>query len=309
MNISPRPIILLLCFSAVFAHAQVPQLLEYDGFLSGNITGNRTVGVRLYNASTNGTLLYNETIGTVKVTQGQFYFQYGQNGTLGNGTTPINLSSCLTGNQNWLAITINGTEQTPRERLLSVPFAFRSADVQSLRNELVAAGVLKSNTTSAISSYFAVAESFWSKNELKEGLEVTYKSGNVASVQPVYNSKDESFETWLTRRLSNNDRITIKDGNYWSNQKMSSSKESLNFTFKGYNNIISSTLRLWHIQPVSEPVPSSFAMNGGIYTASAPLTVDANGNKLIHNGQEYRVVTFFGNQASNAYLINIKVNN
>ncbi len=136
MNISPRPIILVLCFSAVFAHAQVPQLLEYDGFLSGNITGDRTVGVRLYNASTNGTLLYKETIGKVKITQGQFYFQYGQNGTQGNGTSPTAISAVLTGKQNWLAITINGTEQVPRERLLSVPFALRSADVQKTNEDL-----------------------------------------------------------------------------------------------------------------------------------------------------------------------------
>jgi hypothetical protein len=89
------------------AMAQVPQLLEYDGFLSGNITGNRTMGVRLYNASKNGTLLYKETIGTVKVTSGEFYFQYGQNGTLGNGTAPTSISVFLTGSQNWLAVTVN----------------------------------------------------------------------------------------------------------------------------------------------------------------------------------------------------------
>jgi len=71
--------------------AQVPSLLEYDGYLTGNITGNRTIGVKLYNAPSNGTLLYSENVGTVKVTQGQFYFQYGQNGTAGNSTTPTGI--------------------------------------------------------------------------------------------------------------------------------------------------------------------------------------------------------------------------
>jgi formylglycine-generating enzyme required for sulfatase activity len=118
------------------AMAQVPKLLEYDGFLSGNITGNRTMGVRLYNASKNGTLLYKETIGTVKVTSGEFYFQYGQNGTLGNGTAPTSISAVLTGSQNWLAVTVNGTEQTPRAPLLSVPFALRSADAQKTDADL-----------------------------------------------------------------------------------------------------------------------------------------------------------------------------
>ena len=125
--------VLLLTLSSLPAWAQVPNLLEYDGYLLEGgkaVTGNRTIGVRLYNASTNGSLLYSETIGTVNVTNGQFYFQYGQNGMAGNSTTPTGIGSVLTGSQNWLAITINNTEQTPRERLLSVPFALRSADAQ-----------------------------------------------------------------------------------------------------------------------------------------------------------------------------------
>ena len=104
--------------------AQVPSLLEYDGYMTGNITGNRTIGVKLYSASTNGTLLYSENVGTVKVTQGQFYFQYGQNGTSGNSTSSI--AAKLTGTQQWLALTVNGTEQKPRERLVAVPFALKA---------------------------------------------------------------------------------------------------------------------------------------------------------------------------------------
>jgi hypothetical protein len=118
----------ILIMGVGYLTAQVPSLLEYDGYMTGNITGNRTIGVRLYNASTKGTLIYKETIGTLKVTQGQFYFQYGKNGTLGNGTTPTGISAALTGPEQWVAITVNGTEQTPRQRLLSVPFALRSGN-------------------------------------------------------------------------------------------------------------------------------------------------------------------------------------
>ena len=116
--------------------AQVPSLLEYDGYMTGNITGNRTIGVKLYNASTNGTLLYSENVGRVKVTQGQFYFQYGQNGTAGNGTSPTTIAAKLTGTQQWLALTVNGTEQKPRERLVAVPFALKSADAQKTDADL-----------------------------------------------------------------------------------------------------------------------------------------------------------------------------
>jgi sugar lactone lactonase YvrE len=142
MNAKRTLLALFLTISAL--NAQVPPLLEYDGFLSGNITGNRTMGVKLYNASQNGTLLYSETIGTVKVTSGQYYFQYGQNGTAGNGTTPTQIGSVLTGSQNWLAVTVNGTELVPRERLLSVPFALRSGDAQTLNTQF---GNLSANLT------------------------------------------------------------------------------------------------------------------------------------------------------------------
>ena len=174
------------------AMAQVPQLLEYDGFLSGNITGNRTIGVRLYNASKNGTLLYNETIGTVKVTSGEFYFQYGQNGTLGNGTAPTSISAVLTGSQNWLAVTVNGTEQTPRAPLLSVPFALRSADSQKTDADLrkvvdavgkvvVAFGGNASNLLSNPSGTIATMEST-AKNvlEMQKRFRVIGLSGNLS---------------------------------------------------------------------------------------------------------------------------------
>ena len=126
----------VIVLGAAHMSAQVPSLLEYDGFMTENITGNRTIGVRLYNDSTNGTLLYSETIGTVQVTQGQFYFQYGQNGMVGNSTTPTTIAATLTGSQQWLALTINGTEQTPRERLVAVPFALKSADAQKTDADL-----------------------------------------------------------------------------------------------------------------------------------------------------------------------------
>ena len=150
--------------------AQVPSLLEYDGYMSGNITGNRTIGVRLYSASTNGTLLYRENVGTVKVTQGQFYFQYGQNGTVGNATT--SLASALTGSQQWLALTVNGTEQSPRERLVAVPYALKSGDGQKLTQEVMGL----TGNVSTLSS----AQNTLSSNVTTLSMRVTAASSNAS---------------------------------------------------------------------------------------------------------------------------------
>ena len=124
--------------SSTFLKAQVPMLLEYDGYLIERgkpVTGNRTIGVKVYNSSKSGSVLYNETIGTVTISQGEFYFQYGQNGTTQNGNLK-GISGALSGSQLWLALTVNGTEQTPRQRLLAVPFALRSADAQKTDEDL-----------------------------------------------------------------------------------------------------------------------------------------------------------------------------
>lgn len=112
--------------------SQVPQLLEYDGYLLDKkrrpITGARNITVRLYDARTGGNIKYSENIGTVRVTKGEFYIQYGDKGG--------GIAKALNGNSDWIAIVSNGVEQTPRMRLLSVPFALKSGDTQELKKEL-----------------------------------------------------------------------------------------------------------------------------------------------------------------------------
>lgn len=231
-------------------------------------------------------------------------------------TSPVNTTvngTVIMSNNTTISVASTMLRSASNDWTTPVPYALEarsSIDAQELRAELVAAGLLTNKVVSATSkSYFVIAESVWSTSGLQEGLEVATKSGNVVSVQPVFNSQDETFQTWLNRRLSNNDRITIKDGNFWATQKASSLKETLNFTYNGYNNSKSTSLRLWYIQPITEPAPTNILMNGITYPASSSFTVDSNGNKLIFGGQEFRIVTFFGNQSSNAYLSNIKVNN
>jgi hypothetical protein len=82
--------------------------------------------VRLYNAATGGKLVAKETIGAVKVSDGDFYFQYGNKG----------IAQKLSGKSDWLAVVVAGKEQSPRFQLLSVPFALRSGDAQSLKAQI-----------------------------------------------------------------------------------------------------------------------------------------------------------------------------
>ena len=142
----------VLFFTALPLAAQVPSLINYQGRLtdgSGSpVSGNRTMAVRLYDAATGGNMTYEETIGTVGVANGTYSFQFGASG---NG-----IVSVLSG-QDFLALTVNGTEESTRTRLLAVPYALKakeSADTQTLNSQVTSlngtvAGLSASQTTLA----------------------------------------------------------------------------------------------------------------------------------------------------------------
>lgn len=124
---SVRFLPLLALLPALPLSAEVPSLINYQGRLTdaqGNpVTGNRTMAVRVYDAATGGNLTYQETIGSIEVRNGTYRFGFGASG---NG-----LAAVLTG-ADYLALSVNGTEETTRTRLLAVPFALRSEDAQGL---------------------------------------------------------------------------------------------------------------------------------------------------------------------------------
>ncbi len=131
-----------LLLTALPLAAQVPSLINYQGRLTDAqgqpVTGNRTMTVRIYDAASGGNMTYEETLGTVAVGNGTYSFQFGASG---NGVVTV-----LSG-LDYLALSVNGTEESTRTRLLAVPYALKSADAQALRQELVAAGLLLSNAT------------------------------------------------------------------------------------------------------------------------------------------------------------------
>jgi formylglycine-generating enzyme required for sulfatase activity len=175
----------LLLLTALPLAAQVPGLINYQGRLtdgSGNaVAGNRTMVVSLYDAATGGNLTYSETIGTVSVANGTYSFQFGASG---NG-----IVSALSG-QDYLALTINGTEETTRTRLLAVPFALQakeSADTQALNTQVTSlngtVASLQSQTSTLSSNLTSVQAQTQSVSEILSGILADYKvlglSGNL----------------------------------------------------------------------------------------------------------------------------------
>ena len=101
-------------FTALPLTAQVPSLINYQGRLTDAqgqpVSGNRTMAVRIYDAASAGNMTYEQSIGTVAVGNGTYSFQFGAGG---NG-----IVSALSG-QDYLALTVNGTEESTRTRLLA----------------------------------------------------------------------------------------------------------------------------------------------------------------------------------------------
>ena len=131
-HIPRKSLLAALAFIAValpsWAQAQT---LSYDGIYSENrrgVTGNRSMEVRLYTTSTNGTIVAKETFPSVKITAGKFNIKYGNNG----------IADKLAGTSNWVAVAVAGVEQKPRVQIATVPFALHSGDTQALKSRIAA---------------------------------------------------------------------------------------------------------------------------------------------------------------------------
>ena len=122
---------LILCQS-VFA---VPSLINYQGRLTDPngdaLTGNKIMSVSIYDAATEGTSLYTEEVGIISLdSNGIYSFSFGTNQTA--------LTSALqTTGEHWLELTVDGTSQTPRERILSVPFAQMAHSTPLLETKVI----------------------------------------------------------------------------------------------------------------------------------------------------------------------------
>ena len=106
------------------------QTLSYDGIHLENrrgVTGNRSMEVRLYTTSINGTIVARETFPSVKITAGKFNIKYGNNG----------IADKLA-ETNWVAVAVAGVELKPRVQIATVPFALHSGDTQALKSRIAA---------------------------------------------------------------------------------------------------------------------------------------------------------------------------
>lgn len=132
-----------------------PALINYQGRLvSGTnlVNGNIGLSLRLFNQASGGAVVYEDS-NSVAVVDGLY------NTVIGDNTVSGSLAAALTNAQVWLEAVVNGTALTPRERIISVPYALNADTLdaldsgQFLRNDVAAshqAGGLTISTGSVL---------------------------------------------------------------------------------------------------------------------------------------------------------------
>src|SRR5579862_1327057 len=128
--------------------AVVPQLVNFAGKAidaKGNVvSGIMGITLSIYTDQYEGAPLWSETQNVTADTKGNYSIQLGATKTDG---LPLELFS--TGEARWLGVRINGGEEQARVLLLSVPYALKAADAQTLAGLPASAFVLASPTKSS----------------------------------------------------------------------------------------------------------------------------------------------------------------
>ncbi len=110
----------LNCIFAALLQAQAPQMFRYQGRLLDNdalVSGNLNFSFKLYSAPTGGAALY-EDAATVTVVDGLYSTMIGDDTSSGG-----DLGDALNNPAVYLEIEVDGETLTPRERIVSVPYA------------------------------------------------------------------------------------------------------------------------------------------------------------------------------------------
>ncbi|HMO51793.1 MAG TPA: tail fiber domain-containing protein [Kiritimatiellia bacterium] len=123
--------IFLSAMGLSMSNAQPPTLINYQGRLvDGTNLVNGVVGLtlQLMNAPTGGSVLY-QTSNQVVVVDGLYQAQIGSNDVF-----DVAMDSALANTNVWLEVVVNGQPLSPRERVMSVPYArmVRGLQVSSL---------------------------------------------------------------------------------------------------------------------------------------------------------------------------------
>ena len=106
-------------------YAQVPRIISYQGLLIKNnqpVNGQVTIDYKIYDAA--GSVLYQETVSNVQVTNGIFNILLGNPGNNNSGTLNLKFDQ-----QYYLGVSVDGTPELPKTAFAAAPYALNAQTV------------------------------------------------------------------------------------------------------------------------------------------------------------------------------------
>jgi len=216
--------VFIIFILASFALAQIPQTINYQGYLTdsnGNpLSGNYNIKFSIYNSATGGTAIWSETHNSVTVTNGVF-------GVILGEINPVPLE-LFDGTDKFLGITV-GTdpEMTPRQKFTSVGYAFRADNANDIKGKDIHPNKISIENKIEIGdrkigndpdagaiylSYQGVDQTILQSRDWGGGLWVKYNNNTMATLQSSYDGgglwiygQNNNLNVVVSSRLDNND--------------------------------------------------------------------------------------------------------
>ena len=134
-------VLVLIVASPAAAAPQVPRVVKFSGVI-GDARGPVTAAFAIYAEPSGGSPLWEETQTVTVDAQGRYVVALG-------GTRPDGLPGELfaNGEARWLGVRAEGHDEGPRVALLSVPYALKAADAETVAGKPLSAFVLAGDTT------------------------------------------------------------------------------------------------------------------------------------------------------------------
>jgi hypothetical protein len=201
---------ILLVLSVLSAYAQqsepatanslVPLLVNFSGTLTDvdgkPLTGVAGVTFYLFKDSQGGAPLWMETQNVHPNSAGRYTVMLGSTSSTG---LPTDLFS--SGDARWLAVQVQGQAEQPRVLLLSVPYALKALDAETIHGMPLSAFVLanQANTSSGNATTAAAANSVSSSGVVPNAASNVTTTGGTASIIPMFTTATNIQNSILTQ--------------------------------------------------------------------------------------------------------------
>ena len=292
--------------------AVVPRLVNFSGKATNDqgktVTGIVGITFSIYSAQQGGAPLWMETQSVTADAKGNYTVRLGTTTSQG---LPLDLFT--SGEARWLGVRVNGSEEQPRVLLLSVPYALKAADAQTLGGLPASAFALAAPSGSVTPTPTEPASTpsgsssaniggsgtqdyipLWTDNNGDLGNSILYQLGTGSTAKIGINEKSPLFTLDVNGQELVRGLFEMATTNYASKTKGYNS-QPLNFESSAFNST-AGTYTLNHFQWQAEPVGNNTATPGAtlnLLYGTDPNQPAETGLNIANSGQ----ITFATGQA------------